>query len=139
MIVANSVGTTQPVVMIDGAGGADFNNSSTLQSNSSKTGFRIITYWSRASCSPGCSSVTGSDLYNSRNDTTIALSNSSSGPQTEFYARWTKVDVNNAGNIGALVGQTIKLSNSGAVTFGTSLNGVGGIEAWVVKSYKRTF
>ncbi len=139
MIVANGAGTRQPVLMIDGSGGASFSNSSTLQSNSSSTGFRVITYWSRAGCSPGCANVTGTSLYNSRNDTTISLSNSSSGPQTEFYARWTKVDVNNAGNIGALVGQTIKLSNSGAVTFGTSVSGVGGIEAWVVKSYKRTF
>lgn len=139
MIVANGLLSSQPVVMIDGSSGASFSNSSVLQSNSSNTGFRIITYWSRAGCSPGCSNVTGSDLYNSRNDTTISLSNSSSGAQTEFYARWTKVDVNNAGNIGALVGQTIKLSNSGAVTFGTSVSGVGGVEAWVVKSYKRTF
>ena len=139
LIVANSAGTTQPVIMIDGSGGASFSNSTVLQSNSQSTGFRVITYWSNAGCSPGCGDVTGTDLYNSRDDTTISLNNSASGPNTEFYARWSQIDVNNSGNIGALVGQTIRLSNSGAITFGTSVNGVGGIQAWVVKSYKRTF
>lgn len=142
MIVANSLGTTQPVIMIDGANGASLTNSSTLQSNNQNTGFRIITYWSTAACSTSTTSpceVTGTSLYDSRDDTTISLSNSSSGPNTEFYARWTQIDVGNSGNIGALVGQTVRLTNSGAITFGTSVSGVGGIEAYVVKSYKRTF
>lgn len=139
MIVSSSAGTTQPAIMIDGSTGATFDNATTLQSNSQNTGFRIVTYWSAAGCSPGCSDVTGTDLYNSRNHTTISLSNSASGPNTEFYARWTQIDVNNSGNIGALVGQTVNLTNSGAITFGTSVTGVGGIEAWVIKSYKRTF
>lgn len=142
MIVANSLGATQPVVMIDGSNGASFSNSSTLQSNSQNTGFRIITYWSTDACSTSTTSpcdVTGTSLYNSRDDTTISLNNSSSGPNTEFYARWSQIDVGNSGNIGALVGQTVRLTNSGAITFGTSVSGIGGIEAWVVKSYKRTF
>lgn len=139
LIVSNSLGTTQPVIMVDGATGANFSNSTVLQSNSSNTGFIIITYWSAAGCSPNCTNVTGSDLYNSRDDTTISLNNSSSGPNTEFYARWSQVSVGNSGNIGALVGQTISLNNSGAVTFGTSVSGVGAVDAWVVKSYKRTF
>lgn len=139
MIVANSLGTTQPVIMVDGAAGANFSQSTTLQSNSSNTGFIIITYWSTAGCSPNCSSVTGTDLYNSRDDTTITINNSASGANTEFYARWSQISVGNSGNIGALVGQTVWLNNSGAVTFGTSVSGLGAVDAWVVKSYKRTF
>lgn len=139
LIVANSLGTTQPVVMVDGTSGATFSQSTTLQSNSSNTGFIIITYWSSAGCSPNCSNVTGTDLYNSRDDTTISLNNSASGPNTEFYARWSQISVGNSGNIGALVGQTVLLNNSGAVTFGTTVNGVGAVDAWVIKSYKRTF
>lgn len=142
MIVSNTVGTTQPIIMIDGASGATFSNSATLQSNNQNTGFRIITYWSEAPCSTSTSApcdVTGTALYNSRDNTTISLNNSSSGPNTEFYARWSQIDVGNSGNIGALVGQTVRLTNSGAITFGASVTGVGGIEAWVVKSYKRTF
>jgi hypothetical protein len=142
MIVSSSLGTTQPVIMVDGASGVSLDNSTTLQSNSQSTGFRVITYWSQAACSTSTTSpcdVTGLNLYNSRATTTISLSNSASGPNTEFYARWSQIDVGNSGNIGALVGQTVRLSNSGAITFGTSVSGVGGVDAWVVKSYKRTF
>lgn len=139
LIVSNSLGTTQPVIMVDGATGATFSQSTTLQSNSSSTGFIIITYWSTAGCSPNCTDVTGTDLYNSRDDTTISISNSASGPNTEFYARWSQINVGNSGNLGALVGQTVWLNNSGAVTFGTSVSGAGAVDAWVVKSYKRTF
>lgn len=138
MIVANSTGATKPVIMIDGAT-AIFSNNTTLQPNATGTGFRVITFWSTASCSPNCSNVTGTDLFNSSTRTTISLSNSSTAPQTEFFARWTQVDINNGGNIGALVGQTIRMSNSGVVTFGSTVAGVGGISAYVVKSYKRTF
>lgn len=139
LIVSNSLGTTQPVIMVDGATGATFTQSTTLQSNTSNTGFIIITYWSTASCSPNCSDVTGPDLFNSRDETTINIANSASGPNTEFYARWSQINVGNSGNLGALVGQTVWLNNSGAVTFGTSVSGLGAVDAWVVKSYKRTF
>lgn len=142
MIASNTAGTTPPIIMIDGSSGATFSNSSVLQSNNQNTGFRIITYWSEAPCSISTTApcdVTGNALYNSRDNTTINLSNSSSGPNTEFYARWTQIEVGNSGNIGALVGQTIRLTNSGSITFGASVSGVGGVEAWVVKSYKRTY
>lgn len=140
LIVSNALASA-PAVMIDGSNGLTLSNSSILRSNTQATpvGFRVVTYWSTASCSPGCSNVTGTDLYNSRNQATINISNSASGPQTEFYARWSRVSVNNGGNVGALVGQTVELSNSGTITFGTSVTGVGGVSAWIVDSYKRTF
>jgi Tfp pilus assembly protein PilX len=133
--------TTPPVIMVDGSGGLVMENAATFASNTnaSPIGFRVITYASNASCSPNCSSVTGIDLYNSRNLVTISIENTSSGPQTEFFARWSKVSLSNAGNIGALAGQTVELSNSAAITFGTSVSGFTGPTAWVVKSYKRTF
>jgi hypothetical protein len=137
MKVSDTLGLTRPNVMIDGATGATFSNSSRLLSNASSTGFQIITYRSDASCSPDCANVTGTDLYNSRNDTTISLSNSAEGPNTVFYARWTRVQVNNSGQIGALIGQTIQLSNSGTITFGTSIGT--GTEFWVIDTYRRTF
>src|SRR5690606_13731548 len=102
MIVSNALGATRPDIMIDGAE-ASFGNSSTLRSNSSGTGFQIITYKSDAACSPDCATVTGSDLFNSQNDTTIELDNSASGPNTIFYSKWTKVLVKNSGQIGALI------------------------------------
>lgn len=136
--VDDSLGTTQPTIMIDGQNGASFENSSQLKSNSSNTGFQIITYWSRASCSPDCSDVTGTDLYNSRNDATITLNNNTEGPNTVFYARWTQVLINNAGQIGALVGQTVSLKNSGTVTFGTSVSGTGET-FWIIDGYRRSY
>ncbi len=140
LIVSNAL-ATPPEIMIDAQAGLSMRNSATLQSNTaaSPVGFRVITYWSMAACSPNCPDVTGTDLYNSRNTITIDLDNSASGPQTEFYARWSRVTINNSGNIGALVGQTVNLSNSGTITFGTTVTGSFGISAWVVDSYKRTY
>jgi len=137
MIVANSLGSTRPNIMVDGVT-ATFQNSSILQSNSSGTGFQIINYWSTASCSPDCADVTGTNLYNSRDDTTITLQNSASGPNTVFYSRWTRVNVNNSGAIGALVGQTVQLQNSGTITFGTSVVG-GATTTWIIDGYRRSF
>jgi Tfp pilus assembly protein PilX len=136
LIVANGI-STPPVIMIDSQNGLSISNNAELLGNAGNVGFRVITYWSAAGCSPDCSDVTGTDLYNSRNTTTMSLSNGAQGPNTEFYARWSKVSLSNGGNIGSLVGQTVQLSNSAAVTFGTTVSGVGGIEAWVIDSYKR--
>lgn len=136
LIVGSGI-TTPPVIMIDGSGGLDAKNAALFVSNSSRIGFRVITYWSEAACSPDCSNVTGADLYDSRDHTTISLRNTASGINTEFYARWSKVSVSNGGSIGALVGQTVEMSNSAAVTFGATVSGAGGVEGWVIDSYKR--
>ncbi len=138
IIVGNGI-TTPPVIMIDGAQALAMRNSAVFTSNAVPTGFRIVTYYSRASCSPDCGNVTGTDLYNSRNDATIDLDNSSSGTNTEFYARWTKVLINNSGNLGALVGQTVELRNSATVVFGTRVSGVSAYSAWIIEYYKRNF
>lgn len=126
-----------PTIMVDGQS-VILKNSALLKSNSFGTGIQIITYWSKASCSPNCADVTGADLYDSRDETTIELDNSASGPQSIFYARWTRVAIQNSGNIGALVGQTVLLKNSGTITFGTSAGGGGG-STWIVDGYRRIF
>jgi hypothetical protein len=51
MVVADSLGSTRPNIMIDGSS-IEFRNSALLQSNSSDTGFQIINYSSDAACSP---------------------------------------------------------------------------------------
>jgi hypothetical protein len=137
-IVANGL-TTPPVIMIDAQSGLNISNSGEFVSNAASIGFHVITYWSAMGCSPDCADVTGSDLYNSRNTTTLSLSNNAQGPNTEFYARWSRITLSNGGNIGSLVGQTVQLTNSATVTFGASVTGVGGIEGWVIDSYKRNF
>jgi hypothetical protein len=137
LIVANSLGTTKPVIMVDGSTGASFGNSATLTSNASGTGFEIITFYSKAACSPDCSSVTGTDLNSSRSVITINLQQSATGAQTIFYAYWSEVDIANSGQLGALIGQTILLENTGTITFTTS-TGLG-TSSWVVNGYRRAF
>lgn len=142
LIVADSLGATRPNIMVDGQLGATFINSAALKSNASNTGMQIITYYSQAGCSPDCADVTGTDLYNSRNDVTISLDNSAEGAQSIYYARWSRVQINNSGQIGALVGQTVELKNSGTVTFGTTTCGAppcDAITAWIIDGYRRVF
>lgn len=136
MIVSDALGATMPVIMVDGST-VRLTNSSLLKSNASNVGFEVITYRSDASCSPDCADVTGTDLANSQTDLTIELSNNSSAPQTIFYARWSKVSISNSGQIGALIGQTVELGNSAAITFGTSTGT--GTTHWVIDGYRRVF
>jgi hypothetical protein len=123
--------------MVDGDDGAIFKDSSNLVSNASSTGFEIYSFWANAACSPDCTVLTGTSLYNSRNTATITLNNSSQGPQSIFYAYWSKVLVQNSGQLGALVGQTIELQNSGTIAFGSSTSS--GSVFWVANGYRRSF
>lgn len=138
LIVDDTLGTTQPVIMVDGPTGAVMTQSAALISNSSGTGFQLITFWSSATCSPDCTNVTGADLYNSRGVTTISLANSSQGPQSIFYSRWSQVSVNNAGQLGALLGQTVQMSNTATITFGSTAGSLG-ITFWVANGYRQSF
>jgi Tfp pilus assembly protein PilX len=135
MVVDNSVGTTMPNIMVDSANGATFSNTAQLVSNSANTGFEIYTFYSKAVCSPDCSSVTGTNLANSRSVTTISLQQSAAAPNTIFYAYWSQVQVGNSGQIGAIIGQTVQLTNTGTITFGNSTTV--GSTTWVVKGYRR--
>jgi Tfp pilus assembly protein PilX len=135
LIVSNTLGTTQPVIMVDGSGGVALNQSAQLVSNINSTGFEVITFWSTAGCSPDCSDVTGVDLASSRSVVTMALNQSSSAPNTIFYAYWSEVSVGNSGQIGALIGQTVNLNNNSAITFGSSVST--GSVTWVVDGYRR--
>lgn len=136
MIVSNSLGATRPNIMVDGSGGANFSNSAQLVANTSNTGFFIYTFYSAGgSCSPDCATVTGTALASSRSLTTISLNNSATAPQSIFYAYWTQVQISNSGQIGALIGQTIRISNTGTITFGSSTST--GNTVWVPQGYRR--
>jgi hypothetical protein len=136
LIVDNSLGTTRPNLMVDGSV-VNLRNSAELRSNSSSTGFQLITYRSSPSCSPDCANVTGVELYNSRNLTTINMQQSAAAANTILYAKWTRVTVSNSGQIGALIGQTVEMTNSATITFGTSVGT--GTSFWVIDNYRRTF
>ena len=134
--VDDALGSTVPNIMVDGASGATFQQSSTLASNTTGTGFEIYTFYSTAACSPDCTSLSGADLYNSRSITTISLQNTASAPTTVFYAYWSQVSVANSGALGAIIGQTILMSNTGTLTFGAPA-ATGGPTVYVVEGYRR--
>lgn len=136
IIVSNSLGTTRLNLMVDGSK-VSLNNTSTIQNNSSSTGLQLINYYSLTSCSPDCADITGLDLKNTRDHLSIELDNSGSGPGSIFYARWSKVQVANSGQIGALVGQTVHLKNTATITFGTSAGF--GTSYWILDGYRRSF
>ncbi len=135
LIVADSLGSTRPNIMIDGSSGATFSNNSSLTPNASGTGFEVYTFWSAAGCSPDCSTVTGTSLANSRSVATITLENNATASSTILYAYWSEVSMSNNGQIGALLGQTVALSNNGTITFGSSVGT--GNTTWVVQGYRR--
>lgn len=130
--IADSLGTTRPIIIVDGtitAGG-----SASLIPNSSGTAAHLISFRSSASCSPNCSSVTGTDLKNSQNLTTVNVAGAGNFPGTIFHAYWSKVILAGSGNMGSAIGQTIDLSGAGTITFGTALSS--GENTWTIRSYQ---
>lgn len=132
--IDNSAGTNRPHVMVDGQNGINFSNSAQVIPNNVTTGAEFYTFYSTASCSPDCASVSGVDLANTRSITTIEMNNSASATSSVLYAYWSRLKLSNSGQVGAVIGQTIEMSNSAAITFGTS-TGIGNT-VWVVKGYR---
>ena len=144
-VVANSLGTTSPGFMVDGGntsgtGGFRFGNNSQIVPNSSSTGMQVVSFWSNSSCSPGCSSLTGTDLYNSQGVVTIDLSNNGSASHSILWAHWTKVRISNNGAIGAVTGQTVELGNNAVINFTASVPGSDNlVTTWVKRGYMRIY
>ncbi|MEO5691410.1 MAG: hypothetical protein ABIQ64_04440 [Candidatus Saccharimonadales bacterium] len=136
-IKPSNILVTPPVIMVDGT--VSLANSSAFASTtvSSPVGFRVITY--KNSLNDPDVVPSGVDLFNSSSIETITLAQSSSGPNTEFYAKWSKVGIGNGGGVGAVTGQTIQLSNSASITFGAKVSGVPSIKGWVLESYRRDY
>ncbi len=132
--VAAGVAAT-PTVMIDGSSGITLSNQTVVATNTAGIGVQFITFYSTASCSPDCASVTGTNLNSSMNQTTVSLANQGLAASSTFYARWTALTLSNGGNIGAVLAQKITLSNSGNITFGSS-GGSGGSYSWDVRYYE---
>lgn len=136
LIIPSSVGSVRPRIMVDSNNGINFSNASKVTVNNLGTGAEFYAFYSTASCSPDCTSVTGVDLANSRSIKTISLANSASGKNSIFYAYWSQAEISNSGEIGAVIGQTIKMSNAAAITFGVT-TGFGGDTVWVLNSYRK--
>jgi len=139
-VVQPGVGTTVPAIVVDGSSGFVIGNKGSITPNSQGTSVEILTFWSAASCSPDCSSLTGTDLYNSQNTLTIDLSNTGSALNAILYAYWSKVRLANNGSLGAVSGQTVELGNNAVITFGSAVPGSDNqVTTWVKRGYMRVF
>lgn len=130
--IADSLGTTRPVVIVDGT--ITVGGSASVIANSSGTGVEFISFKSTASCSPNCTSVTGNDLKNSQALKVIDVGGAVNLPGVVFDAYWGKVKIAGSGNVGAAAGQTVDLSGAGTVIFGTQL--ASGSKTWKITSYQ---
>lgn len=133
--VADSVGTTRPVVIVDGTINAG--EAAQLIANSSGTGIEFISFRSTASCNPNCTNLSGNELKTSSEATTVTIGGGASLPGMLFNAYWGRIVVTGAGNVGSVVGQTIDMSGAGTVTFGTTLSS--GSSTWTISSYQQKY
>ncbi len=140
LVVPASVGTTRPVIMVDGSSGISFGNNAVITPNASNTGVQLMTYWSNSSCSPDCATVTGTELKNSQNVLTLDLSNNGSAAYSVLWAVWSKVRVQNNGQLGAVSGTTVELSNNAVINFTSSIPGSNNlVTTWVKRGYMRNY
>jgi Tfp pilus assembly protein PilX len=133
--VAESLGETKPVVMVDGK--ITVGGSAQIIANSQGTGIHFISYKSNASCGSSCTDLSGTELKNTQSLTTIDVGGAVNLPGMIFQAYWGKAKIAGSGNIGAAVGQTVEMSGSGTVTFGTGLSS--GSKTWTITSYQEVF
>lgn len=130
--VDNSVGTTRPVIMVDGK--ITVNGSAAILSNSSGTSLQLISFASNAPCGSSCTSITGTALKNTSTYETINVGGAVAVPGVIFNAYWGQVTIGGSGVIGSAVGQTVNLNGAGSITFGTSLSS--GVSTWTISSYQ---
>jgi hypothetical protein len=133
--VADSLGATRPVVLVDGT--INIGGSTQLIANESGTGIQFISFKSSAACDPGCTAITGNELKTTQNLLTVDVGGAANLPGMVFQAYWGKVRISGSGNVGAAVGQTVDLNGAGTVTFGTQLSS--GAKTWTITSYQQLF
>lgn len=153
IVISNSLGTTRPIIMIDGSAGLVTGNNSLITPNSFGTGAEFITtWWNTNTATNGnftcggivdrldCTAVTGLALSTSQNATTINLSNNANASNTVFRTLWSKAVISNNGALGAVAGQTIELGNNAVINFTASIAGSDNLNVtWVKRGYLRVF
>ncbi|HEX7368289.1 MAG TPA: hypothetical protein VF261_01380 [Candidatus Saccharimonadales bacterium] len=130
--VADSVGTTRPVIIVDGT--ITVGGSASLIANSSGTGIEFISFQSTASCNPNCTSLSGNDLKTSQVTQTVSIGGAAKMAGMIFDAYWGEITVTGSGNVGSAIGQTVNMDGAGTITFGTSLSS--GNRTWTITSYQ---
>ena len=133
--VDDSVGTTRPVILVDGK--ITVGGSAAIVANSNGTGIQFISWKSSAPCNPSCTSVSGNDLKTSQSLETINVAGAANLPGMIFDAHWGKLTLGGSGVLGAASGQTIDMSGAGTITFGTTLSS--GSHTWTISSYQQIF
>lgn len=131
--VANSVGTTRPVIIVDGT--ITVGGSGSMSANSSGTGIEFISF-DNSTGNPAAT-PTGQDLYNSQSIQTVDVGGHVDLPGMIFDAYWGEVTIDGSGTIGSAIGQTVNLQGAGTVTFGTEL--ASGTQTWTIRSYQRLY
>ena len=131
--IDNSVGTTRPVIVVDGT--ITLGGSARILGNSSGTGAQFISFKSSAPCNPNCTALSGNDLKTSQSLETVNVGGAVNLPGMIFQSYWGKITIGGSGNIGSAIGQTVDMSGAGTVTFGTTLSS--GSTTWTVTSYQR--
>lgn len=153
IIISNSLGTTVPVIMIDGSTGLDTGNNSQFVPNLSGTGAEVVSVWWNTNPATNggfncggipdlldCTTVTGLALSSSQSTTTIELSNNTNAENTVFRTLWSRAEISNNGALGAVAGQTILLKQNAVINFTASIPGSDNLTiTWVKKGYLRVF
>ena len=151
--IDDSLGTTRPVIMIDGENGLSTGNNNVIEPNSSGTGAEVITTWWNTNTSTNggfdcggiadpldCASVDGLALSTSQGQKTIDLSNGTDASNTIFRTLWSLAEVSNNGALGAVAGQTITLGENAVINFTAAIPGSDNLTAtWVKRGYLRVF
>jgi len=134
--VANSLGTTRPVVIVDGT--INVGGSASMVTNSNGTGIEFISFASADPCTTSttdyCSTISGNALQESQTQQNVNVGGAVNVPGMIFDAYWSEVTISGSGNVGAATGQTVNLNGSGSVLFGTNLDSSSG--TWSITSYE---
>jgi len=128
--VADSTGSTRPIVVVDGT--INVAGSASLIANSSGAGIDFVSF-KNATGDPG-GTPTGTVLYNSQQENNVSVGGAASSAGMIFDAYWSEVTLGGSGNVGAAAGQTVNLSGAGTVIFGTELSS--GSKTWTISSYQ---
>jgi hypothetical protein len=151
--IAEGVGITVPVIMLDGSTGLDTGNNSQFIPNSLGTGAEVVSVWWNTNTSTNggfncggiadlldCTNVTGLALSSSQSSTTIELSNNTNAENTVFRTLWSRAEISNNGALGAVAGQTILMRQNAVINFTASIPGSDNLTiTWVKKGYLRVF
>lgn len=128
--VNSTVGTTRPIIAIDGSMIAA--GSASMAANSLGTGMDFVSFAN--STGDPAATPTGTNLYNSQTIQNIIIGGATTTPGMVFDAYWSEVVIEGSGNIGAAAGQTVYLNGAGSVVFGTTLQS--GSKTWTITSYQ---